>query len=171
VVGGGGRRAGWAVEEDGALGWAALGHKQMGLLRCQQIQVKNSTTLCTELCTHLFIRFSVSQRICSLGWLWALTHAGSFFGKNLVAVRGTLGNGKRVTCATQLGMKQTHRSWEWMGSVGNEANTQELWMRSVGNEANTQELGMGSRDTVGNENGVGNGNGRTMNGAAYPLRS
>jgi hypothetical protein len=69
VVGGGGRRAGWAVEEDGALGWAALGHKQMGLLRCQQIQVKNSTTLCTELCTHLFIRFSVSQRICSLGWL------------------------------------------------------------------------------------------------------
>jgi hypothetical protein len=69
VVGGGGRRAGWAVEEDGALGWAALGHKQMGLLRCQQIQVKNSTTLFTELCTHLFIRVSVSQRMCSLGWL------------------------------------------------------------------------------------------------------
>jgi hypothetical protein len=56
---------------------------------------------------------------------------------------------------TQLGMKQTHRSWEW----------------TVGNEANTQELGMGSRDTVGNENGVGNGNGRTRNGTAYPLRS
>ena len=68
-VGGRGRRAGWAVEEDGALGWAALGHKQMGLLRCKQIQVKNNTILCTELCTHLFIRFSVSQRMCSLGWL------------------------------------------------------------------------------------------------------
>jgi hypothetical protein len=47
-----------------------------------------------------------------------------------------------------------------MGSVGNEANTQELGMKT--------ELGMG---TVGNENGVGNGNGRTRNGAAYPLRS
>lgn len=61
--------ASWRAEEDSALGWAALGHKQMGLLRCQQIQVKNSTTLFTELCTHLFIRFSVSQRMCSLGWL------------------------------------------------------------------------------------------------------
>ena len=61
--------ASWRAEEDSALGWAALGHKQMGLLRCQQIQVKNSTILCTELCTPLFIRFSVSQRMCSLGWL------------------------------------------------------------------------------------------------------
>jgi hypothetical protein len=34
---------------------------------------------------------------------------------------------------TQLGMKQTHRSWEW--TVGNEANTQELGMKT--------ELGMG----------------------------
>jgi hypothetical protein len=46
-----------------------MGHKQMGLLRCQQIQVKNSTTWFTELCKHLFIRASVSQRMCSLGWL------------------------------------------------------------------------------------------------------
>jgi hypothetical protein len=70
-------------------------------------------------------------------------------------MRGTLGNGKRITCA----------EWECKHTgVGNGG-------RGVGNEANTQELGMGSQDTVGNENRVGNGNGRTRNGPAYPLRS
>jgi hypothetical protein len=64
--------------------------------------------------------------MCSLGWPRALTHAASFFGKNLVAMRGTqlgmgmkgahgngfgrgardtVGNGKWVTCAGH--------SWEW----------------------------------------------------------
>jgi hypothetical protein len=40
--------------------------------------------------------------MCSLGWPRALTHAASFFGKNLVVeiwshVRNTVGNGKWVT--------------------------------------------------------------------------
>jgi hypothetical protein len=98
VVGGGGRRAGWAIEVDGARGglwrrtargggrrWTARGvgcggGRRAGVGCCgpqadrppalsTNIQVKNSTTWFIELCKHLFIRASVSQRMCSLGWL------------------------------------------------------------------------------------------------------
>jgi hypothetical protein len=49
----------------------------------------------------------------------------------LVAVRGTFGNGKRITCVRRLRMGN-----------GSHARTRD----TVGNEANTQELGMDSRE-------------------------
>jgi hypothetical protein len=60
--------------------------------------------------------------MCSLGWPRALTHAASFFGKNLVAVHGTY-------------------SWEWeMGhmrgtQLGMEMKTQvtQMWKNENGN--------------------------------------
>jgi hypothetical protein len=57
--------------------------------------------------------------MCSLGWPRALTHAASFFGKNLGGARDTVGNGNENTGDTvgngneNTGLSRSAWEWEW----------------------------------------------------------
>jgi hypothetical protein len=82
--------------------------------------------------------------MCSLGWPRALTHAASFFGKNLVAVRGTqlgMGNGSHARDTVVNGNENTGYTDEKCHMCGRNGNGNTG--SEVGNRPVRGRMGMG----------------------------